>query len=78
MVVGVLLIVAGFVGILVSGLDPIYSGLGLLLAAVGAGAIWKFNQGTEKLIDPSVPTTGRSHQKPVSSNSEKPKLDRRL
>ena len=77
LVASVLLIVAGVVGILATGLDPIYSIIGLVVAAIGVIAVWRLSRGLEVTSETAV-NSGRSYQKPVSKDSEKPKLDRRL
>jgi hypothetical protein len=76
-VASVLLIVGGVAGILATGLDPVYSVIGLAVAAGGIVAVWRLSRGIETTTETAV-TSGRSRQKPISQDSEKPKLDRRL
>jgi len=75
-VASILLIVAGVACILATGLDPIYSVVGLVVTALGVVGVWRLGRGIETVSETA--TTGRSYQKPMSKDTEKPKLDRRL
>jgi len=73
---GVLLIVAGVVVALVTGMDILYGALGLLICAAGVGLIlW----GRGSSTDSSAPARGpeRSTQKPLAPNSSS-KFDRKI
>ncbi len=77
MLFGVLLIVAGVVAILVTGMDIIYGGLGAFFAAAGVALTFWGRRGS--------PETGtvqrgpeRSTQKPMSAPTSHTKLDRKI
>ena len=73
---GVLLIVAGVVVALVTGMDLLYGALGLVLCAAGVGLIF-WGRGSSP--DPAAPTRGpeRSTQKPIAPNTSS-KFDRKI
>lgn len=73
---GVVLIAAGLVLALVTGMDILYGSLGMVLAVAGAGlTFWGRGSGP----DVSAPTRGpeRSTQKPAAP-SQHTKLDRKI
>ena len=46
--IGALLCIAGVIAVLVSGIDPTISGIGIAVAAVGGAGIWYGNKFREK------------------------------
>jgi hypothetical protein len=77
MLSGVLLIVAGVVAILVTGMDIIYGGLGVLVAVGGVAlTLWGRRGSPETGIVQRGPE--RSTQKPLPTRSSHTKLDRKI
>jgi hypothetical protein len=66
-----LLIVGGVTLAWVTGLDPLYSAVGLLGVILGVYGCLRFNRNQEHSLDPHVITEGRSYQKPLSSAEQK-------
>ena len=77
MLLGVLLIVAGVVVFLITGMDLIYGGLGVLIA-VGGGALALW--GRRGSPEPGTARRGpeRSTQKPMSAPTSHTKFDRKI
>jgi multisubunit Na+/H+ antiporter MnhC subunit len=67
---GVLLIVAGAILALVTGLDLLYSGAALLLIGVGAVLVWRIRVASPYKSEKTL-TTGRSVQRPLSDDEQK-------
>jgi hypothetical protein len=65
---GVLLIVAGIVTALVTGLDPLYGSIGLALAGLGFFIALKWRPTGEDPRGDGTITSGRSVQRPLEGN----------
>jgi hypothetical protein len=66
---GVLIVVAGIVLVMVTGLDPVFGPLGLLVIAAGLGVMWRF-RGAASNSEHSTVTTGRSFQRPLTAEEK--------
>lgn len=81
MIVGLLMAVAGAATVLVTGLDPLYSAIGIVVAVIGGGLAWYGNRlggggGEKSSQDPE-----RSRQAPEKSVQKKghtSQMNRRL